>query len=145
MARGGVLFAAVALQLCLPALAIADEAEIRSRLRDWTASFNKRDKAAACDLFSKSLVSDVQGQGERNYAARCAIISKALDDEKRSFHYDLNIKDVIVDGTMAVVRLDWTLKISPGDSVSVESGLDVFRKEDDGRWRIIRYMAYTHD
>ena len=25
---------------------------------------------------------------------------------------------------------------------SVEPGLDLFRREGDGRWRIIRYLAY---
>jgi steroid delta-isomerase len=25
---------------------------------------------------------------------------------------------------------------------SVEPGLDVFRREGDGRWRIVRYVAY---
>lgn len=111
-------------------------------MRQWTDSFNGKDKAAACDLFSKALISDVRGQGPADYATRCAIISKAIDDPKQSFHYDLDIKEIIVDRAIAVVRLDWTLKISPGEIVSTETGLDVFRKEDDGRWRIIRFMAY---
>ncbi|ABA04137.1 hypothetical protein Nwi_0873 [Nitrobacter winogradskyi Nb-255] len=72
---------------------------------------------------------------------RCAIISKALDDPQRSFHYSLDIKDVIVDKSIAVVRLDWTLRISPGEAISTETGLDIFRKESDGQWRIIRYIA----
>ena len=46
---------------------------------------------------------------------------------------------------VAVVRLTWTLTITPKDGTtitSIEPGLDVFRKEADGRWRIVRYMAY---
>jgi ketosteroid isomerase-like protein len=49
---------------------------------------------------------------------------------------------VIVDRDMAIVRLTWTLTVTPGDIMSIEPGLDVFRREADGRWRIIRYMAY---
>ncbi|MCO5131192.1 MAG: nuclear transport factor 2 family protein [Xanthobacteraceae bacterium] len=140
--RIGLPFIVFALQFH-PVVAIADDAaDIRSRLRRWTESFNSRDKVGACDLFSKSLVSDVQGQGEASYETRCATIGKALDDPQRSFHYSLNIKDIIVDKTLAVVRLNWTLKISPGDIVSTEIGLDVFRKENDGRWRIVRFIAY---
>jgi steroid delta-isomerase len=130
------------LQFCCAGAIADDAADIRTRLQQWTASFNARDKADACDLFSKSLISDVRGQGEANYETRCAIISKALDDPKRSFHYDLNIKEVIIAQTVAIVRLDWILKISPGDVTSTETGLDVFQKESDGRWRIIRYMSY---
>ncbi len=125
------------------AAAIADDAaDIRTRLQQWTASFNGRDKVGSCDLFSKSLISDVRGQGEASYETRCAIIRQALDDPKRSFHYDLNVKEIIIAQTVAIVRLDWILKISPDDVTSTETGLDVFRKESDGQWRIIRYMAY---
>lgn len=137
------LFLLFLMQFCCTA-AIADDAtDIRTRLQQWTASFNGRDKVGSCDLFSKSLISDVRRQGEANYEMRCAIISKALDDPQRSFHYSFDIKDVIVDKSIAVVRLDWALRISPGDAVSTETGLDVFRKESDGQWRIIRYMAYS--
>ena len=48
-------------------------------------------------------------------------------------------------GDIAVVRLTWTSTIQPKDGraiTAVEPGLDVFRKESDGRWRIVRYMAY---
>lgn len=138
------LILAILLLQCCCAPAIADDAsDIRARLEQWTASFNSRDKIGACDLFSKSLLSDVQGQGQADYATRCEIISRVLDDLKRSFHYDLDIKDIIVDKTIAIVRLDWTLKISSGDATSIETGLDVFRKENDGRWRIIRYISYS--
>ena len=144
-ARLCVLLAILALPLGCASAAADEATDIKARLQQWTASFNSRDKVAACDLFSKSLISDVRGQGEANYSTRCAIISKAIDDPKRSFHYDLTIKDVIVDQTIAVVRLDWTLRISPGDVTSTETGLDVFRKEADGRWRIIRYMSYSNE
>jgi steroid delta-isomerase len=143
--RFGLLLSILALPLCCGSAAADDAADIKARLQQWTTSFNSRDKTAACDLFSKSLVSDVRGQGEADYTTRCAIISKAIDDPQRSFHYDLNIKEVIVDRTIAIVRLDWALKISPGDVTSTETGLDVFRKEADGRWRIIRYMSYDNE
>jgi steroid delta-isomerase len=48
-------------------------------------------------------------------------------------------------GDVAVVRLIWTLTIRPkggAEITAIEPGLDVFRRERDGRWRIIRYMAY---
>jgi hypothetical protein len=85
-------------------------------LQQWTASFNGRDKVGACDLFSKSLISDVRGQGEANYETRCAIISKALDDPKRSFHYDLKIKEIIVAEIAAACNCDGVV---PGASSPV--------------------------
>jgi steroid delta-isomerase len=44
------------------------------------------------------------------------------------------------------VRLTWTLTVRQKDSgravTSLEPGLDVFRRQSDGRWRIIRYIGY---
>ena len=58
----------------------------------------------------------------------------------------LDIKEVIVAGDLAVVRLVWRLKVTvPGAADAVESkepGLDVFRRQPDGSWKIIRYVAY---
>jgi len=42
------------------------------------------------------------------------------------------------------VRLVWTLRVRSGASTveSKEPGLDVFRRQPDGHWKIIRYMGY---
>ncbi|WP_428030885.1 YybH family protein [Ancylobacter sp.] len=143
----GLMLASVAaLSLAVPAVSgNSAEDDIRSRLAAWTHAFNSGDVASACDLFSRTLVSDYRGQGEADYATRCALIEKALSDSARRFHYAADIKEVIVEGDLAVVRLTWTLTISPGDVKSVEPGMDVFRKEGDGKWRIVRYMAYEED
>ena len=44
------------------------------------------------------------------------------------------------------MRLVWTLKVTSPDSSTAtetgEPGLDVFRRQPDGRWKIIRNIAY---
>lgn len=130
-----------ALAITQPATA-DDAAEIRVRLTQWTADFNAGHKDAACDLFSKQLISDFRGQGEANYSTRCALITKAIDDPVHKFKYQVHIKEIITSTELAVVRLDWTLEVTPPGQKEVETGMDIFRKESDGAWRIIRYMAY---
>ena len=132
------------LSLAAPALA-DDAAEVRARLEGWAKAFNEGRTQEACELFSKDLVSDVQGQAEAGYAERCAVLSRVMNDPDRSFSYSPDIKEVILAGDLAVVRLTWTLTVMPGNDVSQESGLDVFRKEPDGVWRIIRFMAFDND
>lgn len=130
---------------CLASPALADDAaDIRSRLENWAKAFNEGDIEAACGLFSKDLISMIQGQGEAGYDARCALLTKVLRDPKRQFRYSPDISEVIVANDLAVVRLTWTLTVSPGMEVSTESGLDIFRKEPDGVWRIIRFMAFDN-
>lgn len=127
--------------------ALADAAgDIRARLLQWTADFNAGRKAEACELFSTTLISDYRGQSEAGYEARCRLLEKAIDNPARRFRYDDPlIKEIIVSGDLAVVRLEWTMSVTPGEIRVVEPGIDIFRKEADGRWRIIRYMAYEAD
>jgi uncharacterized protein (TIGR02246 family) len=126
----------------------AGEAEtaIRRALAQWTADFNARDTARICDLFAPDLVYDYRGFPERTHADLCGLLLKSLADRTKQFTYALDIKEIIVSGDMAVVRLVWTLTTTlPGSStpmVSKEPGLDVFRRQPDGNWRIVRYIAY---
>src|SRR5690606_16601504 len=130
--RALALAIAVGIASSSSGMAMADAADdIRQRLEQWTDDFNNGRKKPACDLCSKTLESTVQGQGEAGYETRCALISKAIDDTDRNFHYSLDIKDIGVDGDLGFVRLDWTLTIMPGNMKSIEPGLDIFRREAD--------------
>lgn len=135
--------------VCAPASAQpADVAEtaIRAALAQWTSDFNARDASRICDLFAKDLRYDFRGAPERGYDALCALLHKALADRSKQFVYAPEIREVIVSGDLAVVRLVWSVKVTvPGSANAVESkepGLDVFRRQADGSWKIIRYIAY---
>lgn len=132
----------VALTAMTAPAAASDVDDIRNRLEQWTDAFNAGQKDGICDLFSKRAISDFRGQPERNYDEICALLHDSLDDPARDFHYGLEIHEIIVEGDLAVVRLTWTLFISPLDVTTVEQGMDAFRREADGKWRIIRYIAY---
>ena len=120
------------------------ESAIRAALTKWTADFNARDASKICDLLAPDLRYDFRGLPERDYAALCALLRRALADTSKTFTYALDIKEIIVSGDLAVVRLVWTSKLT-ADGKTVETrepGLDVFRKQPDGSWKIVRYIAY---
>jgi uncharacterized protein (TIGR02246 family) len=132
----------------LPAVAAdAPRARIAAALRQWMADFNARRADRVCDLFARDLRVDFRGQPERGYAATCRLLKRSLADRTRRYSYALKIKEILVEGDIAIVRLTWTLTVRPRGggrpTVSVEPGLDVFRRQADGRWRIVRYMAYA--
>jgi steroid delta-isomerase len=134
---------------CLPASAQPEEAAgtaIRTALAQWTRDFNARDASRICDLFAKDLRYDFRGLPERDYDALCGLLHKALADRTKQFVYSPEIREIIVSGDLAVVRLTWTVKMTPAGSAhaveSKEPGLDVFRRQHDGSWKIIRYIAY---
>jgi steroid delta-isomerase len=140
---------ATVLASCCALTAMADtaaETAIRDALTRWTADFNARDANRICDLFAPDLRYDFRGSPERDYNAMCSLLHRALGDQSKKITYSFDIKEIIVSGDMAIVRLVWTSRASQEGSSQVaetkEPGLDVFRRQPDGKWRIARYMAY---
>jgi steroid delta-isomerase len=133
-----------------PVSAAADDdaqAAIRRALLQWTADFNARRVDKVCDLFEPGLIYDFQGLPEQRYDDICPRLKRALDDDTRSWTYaQPDIKEILVFGDMAVVRLIWTSTVTggaEGEVKSVEPGMDIFRRQPDGSWKIMRYLAYS--
>ncbi|MFG1330034.1 nuclear transport factor 2 family protein [Xanthobacter autotrophicus] len=127
----------------------ADQAAIRARLTGWAEAFNEGDAGRVCDLFADDLQSDVETAAAGDKASVCARLKAALAKPDRRLTYAVAIHDILVSGDMAAVRLTWTSTLSaagentPNKSESwEEQGLDVFRRDPDGVWRIVRYMAF---
>jgi len=140
---------ATVLACCWALTAMADtvvEKAIRDALTKWTDDFNARDATRICDLFAPDLRYDFRGQPERDFTAMCSGLKRTLADRSRTLTYSFDIKEIIVSADMAIVRQVWTSRVSQGGSGQVvetrEPGLDVFRRQSDGTWRISRYMAY---
>jgi uncharacterized protein (TIGR02246 family) len=145
---GAVLAAACAL---LPGLALADAASdaaaIEARLTGWAQAFNARNADGVCELFAGDLISVVPGAPEAGKATVCGRLAVLLAREDARFTYEVDIDEVLVWGDNAAVRLNWTLTVSGGDETgtSVERGIDLFRRDPDGAWRIMRFIAFTDD
>src|SRR5262249_8392741 len=125
-----------------------DETAISEALIAWTRDFNRGDTSKICGLFAADLRYDYRGHSERGFADICGLLQGSLSDRTKKYVYSLQIKEILVSGDLAVVRLVWTLRVSPAGSapemVSEEPGIDIFRKQPDGRWKIIRYLAYEN-
>jgi steroid delta-isomerase len=127
---------------------VAGEAAITEALLKWTKDFNAGDTREICALFAPDLRYDYKGHPERGFDDICGLLQRSLRDRTKTYVYSLKIKEILVSGDLAVVRLIWTLNVSPGgaagESISEEPGMDIFRRQPDGSWRIIRYMAYEN-
>jgi uncharacterized protein (TIGR02246 family) len=129
----------------VPVLADAAAAEVKRALTQWMADFNAGKSDRVCDLFADDVRADYRGYPTRDHQAVCDLLTKSLSDSTRDFRYALDIKEILSFGDVVVVRLVWTLTIKQNDGreiTSVEPGMDIFRRQADGRWKIVRYMAY---
>ncbi len=123
----------------------AAQAQIRSALMPWMADFNAGRADKVSGLFAADLRADVRGQPERDHTALCGLLRRSLGDQTRRYAYALDIKEILVWADIATVQLVWTLTIKPQDApatTSVEPGMDIFRHEADGSWKITRFMAF---
>ena len=124
----------------------ADETAIRDALMKWAEDFKARNSERICDLFDPALRYDFRGAPERGFENICSLLRRSLADKTKTYTYSPNIKEIIVSSDLAVVRLVWTLKVKRAgagrEAVSREPGIDIFRKQPDGSWKIIRYLAY---
>jgi len=129
----------------VPCAADDPAADIRAALEHWRSDFNARRAEHICELFAPDLRYDFQGLPEQNYTMLCDRLHRALADHTKSFQYGLRIKEIIVSGSLAVVRLTWISTVTGPDgrgTTDDEQGLDVFQRQADGTWRIVRYIAY---
>lgn len=141
---------AAGLLLAMPVLAHADAdadaAAIRAALEAWTVDFNAGRADRVCDLFAPDLVANYQGQPEKRFATLCPALQADLREGRFRYRYEMELHEILVSGDIAAVRLTWHLTVTdPATGVrenSSDRGLDVFRREPDGRWRIARYIGY---
>jgi ketosteroid isomerase-like protein len=131
--------------LCATESTEAARTAISSALEDWRSAFNDRDEHHVCDLFAPDLIANYQGQPERDYGSLCQLLLSSVQDTERSYHYSFDIDEILVFGATAIVRLVWTLEIEknvgPKELIK-EPAIDIFRCQDDGSWKISRYLAY---
>ena len=124
----------------------ADEAAIRDRFAKWTQAFNDKDAAGVCDLFAPDLVYSLPEVVNGNQAKLCGNLANLFKRTDLKLQYDLPaIHEMIVSGDIAVVRLTWTLTAEANDKkdTTTEEGIDIFRRQPDGRWSIARFIAFT--
>ena len=124
-----------------------DKAAIAARLQDFTAAFNARDAAGACHIFAPDLVSTMRGRPDNGREAVCKRIAAALADRSKTIRYAPDVEEIIVSGDLAIVRLVWNVTETQGGAtrVSKEPGLDVFRRQPDGKWSIARFLAFSNE
>jgi steroid delta-isomerase len=124
----------------------ADEAAIMQRLQRWTADFNAKDSAGVCDLFAPDLVYSIPEAVQGTRETMCANLAKMLARSDIQLRYgNPDVHEILVLGDVAVVRLTWTLatQLNGANDTTTEEGMDIFRRQPDGKWSIARFIAFT--
>lgn len=125
--------------------ATEDQATFQAIFSDWTHAFNEKRFPEVCDLFSPALVADYQGAQKKDYSSICNGFKKIFAEQGVVYHNDFRIHQVYRANDLAAVRITWYLDVrkdgSPESAVQ-EEGLDVFQRQEDGKWKIVNFIAY---
>lgn len=145
--RSAIIFVAVA--TLMTSHVIAMENYQNHRLFDqiflaWVDAFNHKNLAGSCNLFSKNLLASYQGVPPKNYYTVCNGFKKIFH-ETRDYQYHFKLHQIYRANDLAAVRITWYLRISEqGKLISTvqDEGLDIFKQNKRGEWKIINYLGY---
>lgn len=146
-------------------------AEIEAAIEDWVEAFNRQDLDAVVAAHTEDIVSsfaneeDLQGRD-----ALRDLYSGMFNRPGGSYTFEAAIEEVEVSCDMAYVRVIWTLIWHPeasdtqaaadgGEAADAEAAgasqdprilrreraMELWRKGEDGRWRLARWLGYEVD
>ncbi|MBD0371038.1 MAG: nuclear transport factor 2 family protein [Pyrinomonadaceae bacterium] len=121
------------------------EEQIRKALADWVAATNRRDETAANTIWAQSVVGWFPEAPE--FSSRASFAVAGIPEDKGASYstYELKIDEVAVSGSMAAVHDIWTeTRHFNGSPVTVRRiirGSELWRKQPDGKWRIVRWVS----
>jgi ketosteroid isomerase-like protein len=117
------------------------EADIRQALAGWVEAANRGDWKAALKVWAPDLIGWYPGAPDDTYAREAENAARAGEARTK---YELEIKEVIVAGSLAVVRDVWkfTTRRTAGEpTVETVKSFEVWRRQPDGAWRISRWIS----
>ena len=120
---------------------IRAEADIRQALAGWVEAANRGDWKAALKVWAPDLIGWYPGSPDDTYAREAENAARAGEPRTK---YDLEIKEVLVAGSLAVVRDVWkfTTRRTPGEpTIETVKSFEVWRRQPDGAWRISRWIS----
>ena len=135
--------------LAIPAAARAAESapeaqaekEIRNSLTRWVEASNRGDWKEAVKIWAPDLIGWYPGSPDDTYTREVEGAAKAGAPRTK---YELEITEVMVSGSLAVVRDVWTFTTTEtvGEpKVEKVKSFEVWRRQPDGAWKISRWIS----
>lgn len=117
------------------------EKEIRGALAGWVAAANRGDWQEALKIWAPDLIGWYPGMPDDTYARE---VERAARAGLPRTTYEVEIKEVMVSGALAVVRDVWTFSTrnaSGAARVERVKSFEVWRRQPDGLWKISRWIS----
>jgi ketosteroid isomerase-like protein len=119
----------------------AAEKQIRAALANWVEAANRGDYKTASEVWAPDMIGWAPEGPDDTYEREAAYAKLPIKPPKTTFA--LTINEVVVDGSLAVVRDTWTQTTkqdSGTDKVSTFRSFEVWRRQPDQSWKISRWI-----
>ena len=119
----------------------AAEKQIRAALAGWVDAANRGDYKAASAVWAPDLIGWAPEGPDDTYERETAYAKLPIKAPDTT--YALTINEVIVEGSLAVVRDTWTQTTKQpagADKVSTFRSYEVWRRQPDASWKISRWL-----
>ena len=116
------------------------EQAIRTALANWTRAANQEDWKTTLEVWAPDLVGWATEGPDDTYQREAEFAQHPVPTHTT---YELTINEIIVDGSIAVVRDTWKEMIkqaSGPDKVVTFRSFEVWRRQSDNSWKISRWI-----
>lgn len=116
---------------------------IRASLAAWVEAANRKDWKAASRVWAPDLIGWYPGQRDDTYEQEMRNAAHPRLDRPPT-RYEVNVVEVMVSGRLAVVRDIWrftTAPATPDSAVTVVRSYEVWKRQNDGKWKIARWIS----
>ena len=120
-------------------------AQVLHVFEQWTSAYEKGDLDGSMSIFAPNVVFAFQGSKDQDYEDLRKGYVQDFATRKPGTVWVPRMEEVYVEGTMAIVRSIWELKVKTGSAeLEVKArnrSVDIFSKAS-GTWHIIRSFNY---
>jgi ketosteroid isomerase-like protein len=119
----------------------AAEKAIRSSLQAWVESANRQDWKAALQVWAPDLIGWAPAGSDDTYPREAEFAAHPQPPSHTTFA--LTINEVIIDGSLAVVRDTWTETTKPDSGPATADtfrSFEIWRRQPDKSWKISRWI-----
>ncbi|MBI1937202.1 MAG: DUF4440 domain-containing protein [Ignavibacteriales bacterium] len=125
-----------------------DESEkIKKILTSWVDSFNKKDLQQSLAIYSEDFIGYYPNQPDQNYASIKEEYEHIFNNKNLFVKLDLVLIEVKAVGNLAYAGMNLTATVKPTFSkqaaVAVDKGLQIWQKQNDGNWKMIRSSSFA--
>ena len=137
------MIAAFSLALATAACPPATQASLRETFDAWVAAYDARDLEGAMAIFDPNVVFQFQGAPDQGFLENGYRRDFAHADASQRWRP--SFESVIVSGDLADMFSTWRLEVTQSGQARIAQtnrGVDVFKRGEDCRWRIVRSLNY---